>query len=313
MIGNSTTRAELDAALAISELASRNIGTLRSIQAFLLRAGVDEVIFTPRDIAGEVNLSAAKSRDLCRQLKSVEAAEQLTTPADPLDAGYRCDEEVSASTLDTAIFATRTLKRFKDRSQSSSSVQPLATLPKDPSFRNITPIDFGFEWLMPSLSAAINQAEKNIQILMPFFETDGFAKLEPELMAALERGVDVTIVGRYLSDQTSHNWRVLADFVDRCREKGVPISNLSLIDYTQWESEGESNEGQDGDQPAFTLHAKVMVFDEKSAYIGSANVTDYGFERYLELGVLMRGPPVSHFSEIISFLLASDAATPVSP
>lgn len=313
MIGSTATQDELDAALAISELVSGNIDTMRSIQGFLLRAGVDELQFSPRDIADEVNLSSAKSRDLCRQLTSVGAAEQLSAPPDPLSAGYRCNEETSASTLETAILATRILTRYRERSQSSSTVQPLATLPQDPSFGNVTPQDFGFEWLMPSLSGEINKSEDSIQILMPFFETDGFAKLEPELIAALERGVEVTIVGRYLSDRTSHNWRVLAAFVERCRDQGVPLSNLSLVDYTQWESAEELEESQDGDQPSFTLHAKVMVFDGETAYIGSANVTDYGFERYLELGLLLRGPPVAHFAEIISFLLDSDAATPVTP
>lgn len=312
MIGSNTTQDELDTALAISELVSGNVQTMRSIQGFLLMAGVDEIELSPRDIAEEINLSPTKSRDLFRQLTFVGAAEQLTSPSDPLSAGYRCDEEVSASILDTAILATRILSRFNERSQSSPTVQPLATLPKDPSFKDVTPQDFGFEWLMPSLSSAINQSEDSIQILMPFFETDGFAKLESELIAALKRGVDVIIVGRYLSDRTSHNWRVLRAFVDRCREHGVSLSNLSLIDYTQWESEEEADKGQDGDQPSFTLHAKVMLFDQERAYIGSANVTDYGFERYLELGLLLRGPPVTHFAGIISFLLDSDAATPVT-
>lgn len=312
MIGGSTTQDELDAALAISELVSGDIETIRSIQGFLLRAGVDEIEFSPRDIAEGINLSPTKSRDLCRQLTSIGAAKQLTSPPDPLNAGYHCDEEISASILETAILATRILSRFNERSQPSPTVQPLATLPKDPSFKDVTPQDFGFEWLMPSLSSAINQSTESIQILMPFFETDGFAKLESELIAALERGVAVTVVGRYLSDRESHNWRVLTAFVDRCREEGVSLSHLSLIDYTQWEPEEEADESQDGDQPSFTLHAKVMVFDEESAYIGSANVTDYGFERYLELGLLLRGPPVTHFAEIISFLLDSDAATPVT-
>jgi phosphatidylserine/phosphatidylglycerophosphate/cardiolipin synthase-like enzyme len=313
VIGSSATQDELDTALAISELVSGNIETMRSLQGFLLQAGVNEWEFTPQDIAEEVNLSPTKSRDLCRQLTSIGAAERLTAPSDPLSAAYRCDEEASASILETTILATRILAKFKERSQSSSTVQPLVTLPKDPSFGNVTPQDFGFEWLMPSLSGAINKSEESIQILMPFFETDGFAKLESELTAALERGVEVTIVGRYLSDRTSHNRRVLGAFVDGCRERGVPLSNLSLIDYTQWESTDGTDQGQDGDQPSFTLHAKVMVFDGEMAYIGSANVTDYGFEKYLELGVLIRGPPVAHFAEIISFLLNSDAATPVTP
>jgi putative cardiolipin synthase len=162
---------------------------------------------------------------------------------------------------------------------------------------------------MPSLSSAINQATDHVRILMPFFEQDGFEKLEPALMAALERGVSVTIVARYLSDSSSHNRHVLSAFVENCRENGVRLSNLNLVDYTYWDADSDS--GQNGDQPSFTLHAKVMVFDADSAYIGSANVTDYGFERYLELGVLIDGPDVRGFDRIVSRLLESPAATEV--
>ena len=51
-----------------------------------------------------------------------------------------------------------------------------------------------------------------------------------------------------------------------------------------------------------------MLFDEEAAYVGSANVTDYGFDRYLELGVLLRGPPVTRYRRLLESLLSSDAS-----
>jgi phosphatidylserine/phosphatidylglycerophosphate/cardiolipin synthase-like enzyme len=40
------------------------------------------------------------------------------------------------------------------------------------------------------------------------------------------------------------------------------------------------------------LHAKVLVVDRSVALVGSANLTDYGLERNLECGLLVRGGPV---------------------
>jgi putative cardiolipin synthase len=85
-----------------------------------------------------------------------------------------------------------------------------------------------------------------------------------------------------------------------------------MVDYTVWGDDVPASERhQDGSNPAFTLHAKVMSFDSRSVYVGSANVTDYGFGRYLELGVLLHGPPVRQFSSLCEFLLDSSAVTPV--
>ena len=55
-----------------------------------------------------------------------------------------------------------------------------------------------------------------------------------------------------------------------------------------------------------------MVVDEMTAYVGSANVTDYGFEHYLETRILLEGPPVEGFVDLVSFLLNSESATAVS-
>ena len=86
------------------------------------------------------------------------------------------------------------------------------------------------------------------------------------------------------------------------------------MDYTVWDETVPADEQvQDGSTPSFTFHAKVLLSDESYVYVGSANLTDYGFDRYLELGVVLEGPAVSSFSDLITYLLDSQATTFVRP
>ncbi|MWG36678.1 hypothetical protein GQS65_19675 [Halomarina oriensis] len=168
-------------------------------------------------------------------------------------------------------------------------------------------------WLMPALTREIKQAENSITLLVPFFEADGFSHLEDVLLAALERGVEVTFVSRYLMDSDSYNRTVLKSFAERAEDRDVEPALLRFVDYTQWDADvPQQQRRQSGATPAFTLHSKVIVFDNSKAYVGSANVTDYGFEHYLETGILLEGPPVDSFRDLVWFLFESDAASSVS-
>ncbi|MCF2206945.1 hypothetical protein KI372_03385 [Halobacterium salinarum] len=162
--------------------------------------------------------------------------------------------------------------------------------------------------LLSTLASQIKRCDSEIILLSPFFEGEGFGRLADVLLDALERGIELTIVTRYLSDTESHNYHVIQSFMDRVAEQGV-ASRVSLVDYTVWDDSTPMEERtQDGENPQFTLHAKVMLFDSRAAYIGSANVTDYGFNRYLELGVLLEGAKVTPFREFCTCLLDSASA-----
>ena len=58
------------------------------------------------------------------------------------------------------------------------------------------------------------------------------------------------------------------------------------------------------DRPASVLHAKAVVSDEEAVFITSANLTEAGFDRNIELGVLIRDRTLaigvkSHFQVLI--------------
>jgi putative cardiolipin synthase len=202
------------------------------------------------------------------------------------------------------------VEHIEERRPEATDVTPLVTLPADPSFSSVTPARFGMEWLMPSLGRLIKQAEREIIILNPFFEEDGFHQLHQPLLNALDNNIEVIIITRYLQDPDSHNRSVVEEFTYRCRERDIPLKNLTLFDYTVWDEETDMTaRNQEGENPKFTLHAKLLITDQTRAYLGSANVTDYGFERYLEIGAKLDGPAVASYRELVDFLLDSDAAT----
>lgn len=300
----------LNISLAVSELVDGQIQQLRAIEGHLVSSGAAEKPVTPRELASKLDLSASASRDICRQLDGTRAMEQISTPSDPQDAEFICNVDACIDILESAVYATRIIKRDDERRPPTPEVEPLATLPADPDFRNVTPQEMGFEWLMPRLSSAINSTTAEIRILMPFFERGGLGKLYSDFAAALDRGVAITIITRHLEDSSSHNFAVLSEFVEQLEGEDTPMEDLRIVDYISGSTEVNDGE-KTGSNPDFTLHAKVMTFDNRSVYIGSANVTDYGFDRYLELGVLLRGPPVSRFREICNFLLESEAANEV--
>lgn len=301
----------LDISLAISELVDGEIKQLRALEGHLISSGAAENAVTPRGLSSKLNLSASVSRDICRQLDSSSAMEQISTPSNPQDAEFRCDVDACIDILESTVYATRIIQRDYERRPPVPKVEPLATLPADPDFSDFTPQELGFEWLMPRLSSEINSTSAEIRILMPFFESDGLAKLRSDLAAALERGVAVTIITRHLQDSTSHNFGVLSQFVEQLDEEDIPTEDLRIVDYIS--RSAEVNGGVETDShPDFTLHAKVMTFDDRSVYIGSANVTDYGFDRYLELGVLISGAQSKNFRKLADRLLESPSATDVS-
>lgn len=118
-----------------------------------------------------------------------------------------------------------------------------------------------------SLLQVIEEAHKDLLII-------GYAvQKQPQVIAAvaqaLARGVEVTTLFERPEDNPSFHG------------SGDPFSGLS-IRRLRWPA-GQRQAG------GASLHAKVLIADRRVALIGSANITDWAFERNIECGVLVRG------------------------
>lgn len=299
--------------LSIAEYVDRDEKLLSQLEGLLVLSGGRDELVTPTEIARKTDISVSAVTDVFRQLSQTDAIERESFKTSVGDSSYRVNVEACRQIFETARYAARSVSAYRARQPAKTKATPLVTFPADPAFKNVSPTTFGMSWLMPALTREIKQASGSVSLLAPFFEIDGFSHLSEVLLSAMERGVEVTIVSRYLTDAESYNYAVLESFAKEALERGVNMSLLTFVDYTRWSSETpQEKRRQDGAIPAFTLHAKVILFDTDAAYVGSANVTDYGFEHYLETGVLLEGPPVEGFVDLVSYLLNSDAATVVS-
>lgn len=292
----------IDVALALAEF-DVNVDVLEGV---LLAAGGADQLISPGALASETGIPRQSAEDILLQLRRIEAVSR--SPGE--SSMYAVNPGAIRELFSRAREAHVIIDRYRQRQPERTDVEPLVTLPRDPHFEGVVPESLAMNWLMPTLARMIKRASREIVILTPFFEGGGLDRLEAPLLDALAEGVEVTIVTRYLHDSDSINRGVLLDLWEEANDRGIDTERLGLIDYTVWDADvPEARRHQDGDTPAFTLHAKLMVVDAREAYVGSANVTDYGFARYLELGVRLSGPAVEGYAALCDRLLASESAT----
>jgi phosphatidylserine/phosphatidylglycerophosphate/cardiolipin synthase-like enzyme len=207
------------------------------------------------------------------------------------DGGVRID----ASECFELLTTTRTAHRVLEESHSkrdSVTVEFVCTLPEnDPSFAQLDPVDFDLGQITTRLLSLCREASEELVLTSPFLELEGMEWLLPGLEGALERGVDLTLVSRQLRDGQPNHVAVQELFDIAA---GLP-GDLEVYDYY---------EPGDDEYPAYTLHSKLLVADRRTAYVGSANFTKYGFAENLEIGVVVDAPAVRDLHSLVAHLVA---------
>ena len=163
------------------------------------------------------------------------------------------------------------------REQIPENPTVVATIP----FKEFTPIR-GLKSLYAELCRLIIGSENEISIINPFFDRDGREKMLTYLEGALERGVAVRILSRGKVGGQARTF--IRPLKARARE-GVNVRMLPRGRET-------------------AVHAKLLISDSKSAYVGSANLTGRSLAYNLELGVILRDTPASILANIFNQLWA---------
>jgi cardiolipin synthase A/B len=112
--------------------------------------------------------------------------------------------------------------------------------------------------------------EARSEILLVSYATYTEASISAALSAALVRGVTVTLLAERHQDNPSYT------------ASSTPFPGLSAF-RLHWPASARP--------PGASLHAKVIVVDDKVALVGSANLTNRAMESNLECGILIRGGP----------------------
>lgn len=144
--------------------------------------------------------------------------------------------------------------------------------------------------LVVRLTELLHDTEDELVILNPFFSEQGFSNIVGPVVSALERGVSVTLITRYLTYGSDDDSR---EFV-RQLQSAAPEADLTCYEYIDPE-EGENA----------TLHAKMIVSDQSAVYMGTANLTHRGLRDNLEVGVIFRDETATQFIHFTDDLLES--------
>lgn len=137
----------------------------------------------------------------------------------------------------------------------------------------------------------LSSADEEIVILNPFFTRQAFGNIVGPLAGALDRGVSVKLITRYLTYGEDDDGR---EFVRELISGESLPKNLSLYEYID----------PDEDSTA-TIHAKMTIVDRKHAYLGTANLTHRGLHENLEVGVVFKDDTVEQLVRFTDELLGS--------
>lgn len=139
----------------------------------------------------------------------------------------------------------------------------------------------------------VRAAKRRMVVMTPFFDSTGATWLT-ELLSNVSPGVERILILRSLEDNTRKDYPFGFDAISQwLKAEGVRVFNYSIP-------------RMDGGRETF--HAKAVLCDRSTAYLGSSNVTAASLEHSMEMGVVLEGRAAAGVAEVIDAVLA--AATP---
>ncbi|OYR70468.1 phospholipase D-like domain-containing protein [Halorubrum ezzemoulense] len=168
----------------------------------------------------------------------------------------------------------------------------VATIPyDDPS------LDHGmFEPLHGNLLELIRSAENNLVLMSPFLSERAYERLRPALHTAAANGARIKLITHSLTYGDKDYNR---EFVRAVRDDERLAPNTTTYEYIN-------------DETWTTFHAKIVIADGRSAYLGTANLTHTGLGDNLELGVIFRDDTSTRLDTLVGALCESDFSHEIS-
>jgi phosphatidylserine/phosphatidylglycerophosphate/cardiolipin synthase-like enzyme len=206
-------------------------------------------------------LDEARSPDEAVSIAALIPTAPFAAAVDQLLASWRSCPEVTGLTVGTAVAAAAHAHASARR---SSEVELVVSGPSSGALhaRRTEQV----------LLQLISEAHE--EVLLVTFALQMYEELREALVEASGRGVHVVVLAEDPADNPGFRGdpgRVL---------RGLPVEQL------HWPSHERSPSGG-------SLHAKLVLVDGSTAFITSANLTERGSARNLEVGVLLRGTDIA--------------------
>jgi hypothetical protein len=227
-----------------------------------------------------LNLTDLVNQALCNDSLSVEVPSEfkgsviermLNGPISP----------ISASVFWQAFHSSRLPGETQFENESSGITNILATIPSE--YR--VPIDALPNIIAPYegsllnfLSELIDSANHELIVVAPYWSKPGIESVIRRLKSRSKPELEVLIM--VPAEMSESNLIGLETFKDHMRDLGAKVLCISPQDLST------------GSPPL--VHAKAIISDGEHAYVGSANLSDNGLSRSIEVGIGIRGSEVKH-------------------
>ncbi|WP_161974672.1 phospholipase D-like domain-containing protein [Piscinibacter terrae] len=149
--------------------------------------------------------------------------------------------------------------------QSEVDIALMWTLPQGLAVPGVDPTGYA-----KGVRALIRASRERLTLLAPYLEVEGMGQLQEELLAALSKGVSMTLVTQDANSLGS--WA--SDSLESLRREARGLNGCLRV-YTAPTT------------APVLLHSKLVVADGASAVLGSANLTGNALLRNLETGVIV--------------------------
>lgn len=181
-------------------------------------------------------------------------------------------------------------KTYIPQEKFDSRFKLLTTFPEDNNFKNLSEIAL----LYPTIKRLIQEANKTLDIINPFFDIMGTKKVIPDMLTVAKKGVKIRIVTRSLFDKydCKGNKESIKLLLDSFKKEGL-LDQLEIADYFKRD--------KNSSKQIFAIHSKVLISDEV-CYLGSANITMNSLYSNLETGVVFSGNEVTSIKQLFSLL-----------
>jgi phosphatidylserine/phosphatidylglycerophosphate/cardiolipin synthase-like enzyme len=214
----------------------------------------------------------------------------------PADTGYRLSESTGQSLKRLALSLEAIAYYVSAVHRDETAARVVLTKPSQPSALEFHLAQRG--WRASDLEATqhafhglVRSAKSRVVVMTPFLDVKGAQWLK-ELFEVVSLNVERVLLLRSLESSERADYPVgypqIAGWLSAI---GVRVFNYSI---PRTDRPGRE-----------TFHAKVLLCDDHSAYVGSSNMTAASLEYSMEMGISVTGRAAAHVGIVLDAVLAS--------
>ncbi len=216
-----------------------------------------------------------EDRSLLYHLQNKAVIKKEKISDDICEYSFSLNKQQLDEYISSELKSLKIKSEIKDKEIRTGKFQIVATFPEDERYHHIEKIND----LLLSIRTEINKSTKEILICNPFFDTIGQDAIIEDLINAARRGCLIKIITReFHSRENDDHKQGIIKLIREFKQHNL-LNNLFFRDYHIVDDET-------GKQIS-SLHAKLIIFDCKKAYLGSANLTYPSLYYNFELGVII--------------------------